>query len=99
MIFLAETNLSTTDELAPHYNLRLHRLINSLAPLKTRSVSFAHSAPWFTPALRQLKTKGSRLEHLYVKTDLTVHKEMHHNHILQYKDAISLAKTTYSTQP
>ena len=93
--FPSRDNLSTTDELVSYYNLELQRLLHTLAPLKTRSVSFAHSAPWFTPALRQLKTKGRRLERLYSKTGLAVHKEMYHDHILQYKDAISLAKTTY----
>ena len=42
--FLSRDNLSTTDELVSHYNLGLYLLLNTLAPLKTRSVSFAHSA-------------------------------------------------------
>ena len=92
--FPSRDNLYTTDKLVSHSNLRLHRLLNTLAPPKTWSVSFAHSAPWFTQALCQLKAKGCHLEHLYVKTGLAVHKEMYHDHI-QYKDAISSAKTTY----
>ena len=79
--FPSRDNLSTTDELLSHYNLGLHQLLNTLAPLKTRSVSFGHSAPWFTPALRQLKTNGHRLECLFVKTGLTVRKVMRRNHI------------------
>lgn len=41
-----------------HYNDHLHTLLDSLAPLKTRTVSFTYSAPWFSPLLRQLKAKG-----------------------------------------
>ena len=54
--FPSRDNLSTTDELVSYYNLELQRLLNTLAPLKTRSVSFAHlPASWFKPALRQLR--------------------------------------------
>uniref|UniRef100_A0A3B1ISB8 Reverse transcriptase domain-containing protein n=1 Tax=Astyanax mexicanus TaxID=7994 RepID=A0A3B1ISB8_ASTMX len=86
---------STPDELLSHYNISLHMLLNNLAPLKTRSVSFTHTAPWFTPTLRQLKATGRQLERLHRKTGLTVHKEMYSNHILHYKDCIATAKSTY----
>ncbi|XP_049889964.1 uncharacterized protein LOC126383485 isoform X1 [Epinephelus moara] len=74
-------SFSTPDELVLHYNNSLHNLLDYLAPLKTRSVTFTRSSPWFTPALRQLKSKGHQLERLYNKTGLTVHKEIYHNHI------------------
>ncbi|XP_029924039.1 uncharacterized protein LOC115371064 [Myripristis murdjan] len=67
----------------------------SSSPESPQSVTFTHSAPWFTPALRQLKSKGRQLERLYNKTGLTVHKEIYHNHILHYKNCISQAKSTY----
>lgn len=85
----------TPDQLVSHYNDGLQTLLDSLAPLKTRTVSFPHSAPWFSPHLRLLKAKGRQLERLSRKTGLTVHKQMHHAHILQYKDALSSAKSQY----
>ncbi|KAJ8247213.1 hypothetical protein COCON_G00234620, partial [Conger conger] len=91
----SKDNLSTPDELVSFYNDELHSLLNAHAPLKTRSVSFTHSAPWFTPELRQFKTKGRRLERLYAKTGLVVHKDMYDSHILSYKDALSTAKCAY----
>ena len=86
---------SSPDELVLHYNTSLTSILNSLAPVKTRSVSFAHSAPWFTPELRSIKSKGRQLERLHKKTGLTVHHDMYKNHILQYKDSIASAKSTY----
>lgn len=74
-------NLSTPDELVSHYNTGLHAILNSLAPLKTRSVSFSTSAPWFTHDLRLMKAKGRRLERLHKRTGLVIHKDMHKNHI------------------
>ncbi|KAK7895247.1 hypothetical protein WMY93_020572 [Mugilogobius chulae] len=86
---------TSPDDLVAHYNNSLHTLLNTHAPLKTRSVSFSRSAPWFTPTLRQLKAKGRQLERLYNKTGLTIHKEIYNNHITLYKDTISAAKTSY----
>ncbi|KAF3850692.1 hypothetical protein F7725_012464, partial [Dissostichus mawsoni] len=59
---------------SPAYNNNLHKLLNTLAPLKTRSVSFTHSGPWFTPENVSAK-----------KLDW---KEMYNNHILHYKDTL-----------
>ncbi len=81
-------NLSTPEELVSYYNTGLHDILNSLTPLKTRSVSFSLSAPWFTPELRLMKAKGRQLERLHRKTGLTVHKEMYKNHFLHYHNLI-----------
>ena len=62
----------TPDQLVNIYNDGLQSLLNTLAPLKTRNTSFRHSAPWFSPHLRQLKAKGRQLERLYTKTGLIV---------------------------
>lgn len=88
-------HLCTLDQLVSIYNDGLQTLLNSLAPLKTRTISFSHSAPWFTPHLRQLKAKGRQLERLSRKSGLAVHKQMYHDHILRYKDALSSAKSEY----
>uniref|UniRef100_A0A669BHD9 Reverse transcriptase domain-containing protein n=1 Tax=Oreochromis niloticus TaxID=8128 RepID=A0A669BHD9_ORENI len=86
---------STPHELVCHYNVNLHNLLNIFAPLKHRTVSFSRSAPWFTSDLRHVKAKGRQLERLFKKTGLTVHKEMHNDHVLFYKDCIASAKSAY----
>ncbi|CAJ1081757.1 hypothetical protein D5F01_LYC22364 [Xyrichtys novacula] len=40
-----------------YYNQTLSSCLNLLAPVKSKSVTFACSAPWYTPALHQLKQK------------------------------------------
>lgn len=86
---------STPDALAAHYNTGLIKILNSLAPVKTRSAFFSRTAPWFTQELRLMKAKGRRLERLSRKTGLTIHKELYKNHLLHYKDSIALAKSNY----
>ena len=86
---------SSPADLVTHYNNCLSSALNTLAPLKTRSVSFTHTAPWFTPDLRQLKATGRRLERLYKKTGLTVHRQMYSDHLHHYKHALITAKTSY----
>lgn len=56
--------------------------------------TFVNSAPWYTSVLC-LKMKGHRLEHLYIKTGLVVHKEMYYEHMKHYKASLSTAKTHY----
>uniref|UniRef100_A0A8C5BDZ8 Reverse transcriptase domain-containing protein n=1 Tax=Gadus morhua TaxID=8049 RepID=A0A8C5BDZ8_GADMO len=86
---------SSLTDLVTHYNNCLSSSLTTLAPLKTRSVSFTHTAPWFTPHLRQLKATGRRLERLYSKTQLTVHRQMYSDHLHDYKNALTTAKTSY----
>ncbi|KAL2104379.1 hypothetical protein ACEWY4_001247 [Coilia grayii] len=86
---------TSLEDLVDYYNNCMSTALNILAPLKARTVSFIQSSPWFTPELRQMKSKGRRLERLSKKTGLVVHKEMYAEHILQYKNSISAAKTSY----
>ncbi len=86
---------SSKSELVSYYNDGLTTILDDFAPVKIRTVSFVHSAPWFTPELRELKTKGHRLELLYVRSGLTVHKEMYAEHIQNCKNALFKAKSDY----
>lgn len=94
-IFSSKADFTDADVLVSYYNNGLTKILDDYAPVKTRTVSFIHSAPWFTPELRQLKTKGRRLERLYAKSGLTVHKQMLSEHVQLYKDALSKAKSDY----
>lgn len=78
-----------------HYITIAFPVFNSLAPVKTWTVSFSHTAPWFTSELRTMKAKGRQLERLYRKSGLSIHKELYKAHILLYKDSISHAKFNY----
>ena len=51
--------------------------------------------PWFTPELRAMKSAGRRLERLYIKSGLTVHHLAFHDHVKDYKAALSCAMTQY----
>ncbi|XP_026011883.1 uncharacterized protein LOC113014514 [Astatotilapia calliptera] len=92
---LSSNNLAIQEDLVLFYNHSLSSILNSLAPQKTRTVLFSHSAPWYTPELRLLKAKGRQLERLYKKTGLTIHKDMFNNHVLFYQECISQTKSAY----
>lgn len=85
----------TVAELVDHYNTNLQYALDTLAPLKTRTVTFTRSSPWYTPELCQLKTRGCQLERLVRKTGLVVHQQMYLDHLTSYKSAINAAKSTY----
>lgn len=73
-MFSSKADISTVDVLVSYYNNGLTVILDVFAPVKTQTVSFSHSCPWFTPELCQLKTKGCRLERLHAKSGLTEHK-------------------------
>ncbi|KAJ8014669.1 hypothetical protein DPEC_G00018060 [Dallia pectoralis] len=63
------------------------------APVKTRTVTFCRSAPWYTVELRQLKAAGRAIERRYKATGLTVHKLGYQEHQKDYSKAL---KETHS---
>ena len=91
-------DLHSPSDLTDYYNNILSSCLDQLAPIKTKTVSFTHSAPWFTPELRLMKTRARQLERLRNKTSLTIHSQTYKDHLQQYKDALFHARTTYYSQ-
>ena len=82
---LASDTLDTSlDGLVAHYNATVSWGLDSLAPLKTRTISFTHSAYWFTNEFRTLKTTGRCLERLYKRSGLTVYHDVYKDHVRSY---------------
>ncbi|CAJ1074281.1 hypothetical protein D5F01_LYC19107 [Xyrichtys novacula] len=87
-------NTSLTD-LMDYYNHNLHSILDFHAPLKTRTVTFTRSAPWFTEELRRLKRTGRVLERAYVTSGLTVHKLAYQEHRRRYANEPSKARSAH----
>nr|XP_033501216.1 nuclear GTPase SLIP-GC-like [Epinephelus lanceolatus] len=86
---------STPDDLVTQYNNGLSNILNTLAPVKSHSVSFTRSAPCFTPHLHSMKSQNRLLERLFRKTSLNIHKNIYLAQLTLYKDSISHAKSQY----
>ncbi|XP_076841983.1 uncharacterized protein LOC143486075 [Brachyhypopomus gauderio] len=85
----------TPTDLVNTYNNILSTSLNTLAPLKTKTVTFSHSAPWFNPALHKLKKHLRQLERLCKKTGLAVHTLAYKDHMQHYKLALNKARSNY----
>ena len=83
------------DGLVAHYNSALSLCLDSVAPIKTRIVSYTRPAPWFTSDLRSLKSIGRQLERRLRRSGLTFHREAYRDHVRTYKAALTEAKTQY----
>uniref|UniRef100_A0AAV2J2H2 Uncharacterized protein n=1 Tax=Knipowitschia caucasica TaxID=637954 RepID=A0AAV2J2H2_KNICA len=74
-----------------HYNNSLSSILDIHAPLKTRTVNFTRSAPWYTNQHRAMKRSGRVLERAYTTSGLTVHKLAYWEHQKSYAKALSSA--------
>lgn len=92
---LASVNHPSVNKSVEHYNYSLHCLLDTHAPLKTRTVSFSHSAPWFTDELRKMKAGGRAIERRVRSTGLVVHKLAYKHHQKAYAAAIKQARSIY----
>ncbi|KAJ8000763.1 hypothetical protein DPEC_G00183710 [Dallia pectoralis] len=81
---LLSVNCSSTMDPVDIYNNTLKSILDLHAPVKTRTVTFCRSAPWYTAELRQLKAAGRAIEMRYKATGLTVHKLAYREHTKEY---------------
>ncbi len=77
------------------YNTVFTCILDEIAPLKKRVVSFRRSSPWYTSELRRMKAKGRQLERIYKKSGLTVHRSMFDQHQIDYHNALKASKMAY----
>ncbi len=65
---------TSTSDLVWFYNNSLSQILDTVAPMRTRIVSFVNPAPWYSFELRHQKALGRRLERLCKRTGLEVHR-------------------------
>ncbi|CAJ1052853.1 LOW QUALITY PROTEIN: uncharacterized protein LOC115374818 [Xyrichtys novacula] len=82
-------------ELVSFYNHTLSSCLDQLAPIRTKYVTFKHSAPLYTTELCGMKAHGRQLERLCKKTNLNVHCQAYADHLHRYKDALNSARSAY----
>lgn len=92
---LSETN--DTNVLANGFHDALATTLNAHAPLKEREIILRPHAPWYTDSLRAQKQERRRRERRWIKTGLTVHKELYQEQCTNYNNLIAKAKTEYHT--
>ncbi|KAG1940151.1 hypothetical protein F2P79_016879 [Pimephales promelas] len=66
---LLSANCSQPTDLVDYYNNTLRSIMDLHAPVKTRTVTFARSAPWYTDELRKMKAAGRVIERRYKATE------------------------------
>ena len=72
---LIVTEVVTLEENINLYNKVLLNELNSLAPLKSKSVKIVPNAPWFDCEYENLRKLSRKAEKQYKRTGMEVHKE------------------------
>ena len=91
----ARSTCADANVLAEQYNNVLRQLLDSHAPIRTRSVTLRPHTPWFNDNIRSLKRQRRQAERRYVASGLEVHHEMYRERCRIYTDALNSAKRDY----
>ncbi|KAJ8028772.1 hypothetical protein HOLleu_31107 [Holothuria leucospilota] len=86
------------DSLITQYDKVLRSILDDHAPDVERCVILRPHAPWYSDALRDAKQKRRRLERKWLKSGLTVHKDIYKRQCTIYRDLLSKAKSNYHCQ-
>ncbi|KAK7909783.1 hypothetical protein WMY93_014467 [Mugilogobius chulae] len=89
------TQFKSLNESVDYFNSGLQKILEFHAPLKTKTVSFSRSAPWYTDELRSMKTAGRALERKSVASGLAVYKLAYRDHQKAYSKALALARSNF----
>ncbi len=72
--------------------------LDYFAPLKSRCVSFARSAPWYNDELRSKKVACRKLERKWRDSGLNVFYQAWKDHLGEYRTEIESARSVYYSQ-
>ncbi|XP_072571304.1 uncharacterized protein [Paramormyrops kingsleyae] len=89
------TTFSSVTETVDFYNHSLSSLLDHHAPIRTRTVTFARSAPWYTSELRRMKSAGRILERCFKASGLTVHMQAYREHQKAYAKSLKDARSRF----
>jgi hypothetical protein len=84
-----------TSTLAESYQNVLSTLLDTYAPVKTKTVTLRPATPWYTPEIQEQKIRKRRLERRWRTTKLTVDREVYTQQCIVVNRTISAAKTNY----
>ena len=76
-ICMASLSTLSLDELTTLYDTELRKLIDALAPTKTRTITIRPESEWYNESIREAKQTRRQAERLWRKTGLVVHREMY----------------------
>lgn len=89
------TATKSVDSLTNESNSALVSLLDSVAPVSTRTRRPKKSTPWFTEETRDLKQACKKMERAWRKSKLNVFYLAWHDSVLNYKRALNTARTAY----
>ncbi len=92
---LSSADFSSVTESVDFYNRSLSSLLDIHAPVKTRTVTFSRSAPWFTCELRKMKEAGRVLERRLKVTGLPVHRQAYREHQKAFAKSLRDARSRF----
>lgn len=77
------------------YNSKLEDVIDKHAPLTVRTISTRPFAPWYTLDVKQAKAQCRKAERKWLKTRLTVHKDIFKHRKILWRSAIKQARKNF----
>lgn len=83
------------DDMVSQYNNTLGKICDHHAPLKTRTLVIRPQCEWYTSEVRAAKQDRRKVERLWRKTGLTVHREIYLHARNRVNDVIKSAKTDF----
>ncbi|XP_074521141.1 uncharacterized protein LOC141786455 [Halichoeres trimaculatus] len=86
---------SQLDQLVADTTGSLQAVLDSIAPLRQRTLRRHRSAPWYNAQTRELKQQSRKLERIWRSTKTTESCSRWKNSLNEYRKALRLARATY----
>ena len=89
------TQSSSPDELLELYTRELTKLVDTHAPVRSKTITLRPQCPWFTEELHSAKHLKRKLERKWRGTKLTIDHQQYRNHCAVFNNMLNEARKTY----